>query len=114
MILSEPQCDTLYLELLPEIAEAHTIFAVEALPGQYDQRADSAAQCVQIITKERPVVRAAKVYAFLGEISEADLQKMKNYLIKSGGKQRSGLWKSRQRCKMKSKSRKQCFSWKAS
>ncbi len=81
LILSEPQCDTLYLEALPEIAETHTIFAVEALPGQYDQRADSAAQCVQIITKERPVVRAAKVYAFLGEISEADLQKMKNYLI---------------------------------
>ena len=81
LIISEPQCDNLYREELPEITGAHTIFAVEALPGQYDQRADSAAQCVQIITKERPVVRAAKVYAFLGEISEADLQKMKNYLI---------------------------------
>ena len=81
LIISEPQCDNLYREELPEITGAHTIFAVEALPGQYDQRAASAAQCVQIITKERPVVRAAKVYAFLGEISEADLQKMKNYLI---------------------------------
>ena len=81
LIFSEPQCDELYREELPEIAGEHTIFAVEALPGQYDQRADSAAQCVQIITKERPVVQAAKVYAFLGEISNADLQKMKQYLI---------------------------------
>ena len=81
LIFSEPQCDALYREELPEIDGAHTIFAVEALPGQYDQRADSAAQCVQIITKERPVVRAAKVYAFLGSVSDADLQKMKQYLM---------------------------------
>ncbi len=81
LIFSEPQCDELYREELPKIAGEHTIFAVESLPGQYDQRADSAAQCVQIITKERPVVQAAKVYAFLGEISNADLQKMKQYLI---------------------------------
>jgi len=81
LIFSEPQCDNLYRETLPEIAGPHTIFAVEALPGQYDQRADSAAQCVQIITKERPIVRVAKVYAFLGNICDADLQKMKQYLI---------------------------------
>ena len=81
LIFSEPQCDQLYREELPEIEGAHTVFAVEALPGQYDQRADSAAQCVQIITKERPLVRAAKVYAFLGTISDADLKKMKEYLI---------------------------------
>lgn len=81
LILSEPQCDNLYWEEMPAIEGAHTVFAVEALPGQYDQRADSAAQCVQIISKERPLVRVAKVYAFLGNISDADLQKMKNYLI---------------------------------
>ena len=81
LIFSEPQCDNLYREELPEIEGEHVIFAVEALPGQYDQRADSAAQCVQIITKERPVVRAAKVYAFLGSVSDADLQKMKKHLI---------------------------------
>lgn len=81
LIFSEPQCDTLYRETLPEIEGAHTIFAVEALPGQYDQRADSAAQCVQILTRERPLVRVAKVYAFLGEISASDLQKMKQHLI---------------------------------
>ena len=81
LIFSEPQCDNLYRENLPEIEGEHIIFAVEALPGQYDQRADSAAQCVQIITKERPVVRAAKVYAFLGSVSDADLQKMKKHLI---------------------------------
>ncbi len=81
LIFSEPQCDNLYRENLPEIEGEHIIFAVEALPGQYDQRADSAAQCVQIITKERPVVRAAKVYAFLGSVSDSDLQKMKKHLI---------------------------------
>ena len=81
LIFSEPQCDNLYREELPEIEGEHIIFAVEALPGQYDQRADSAAQCVQIITKERPVVRAAKVYAFLGSVSDTDLQKMKKHLI---------------------------------
>lgn len=81
LIFSEPQCDELYREELPAIEGAHTIFAVEALPGQYDQRADSAAQCVQILTKDRPLVRVAKVYAFLGNISDADLQKMKKHLI---------------------------------
>ena len=81
LIFSEPQCDELYREELPAIDGAHTIFAVEALPGQYDQRADSAAQCVQILTKERPLVRVAKVYAFLGTIGESDLQKMKKHLI---------------------------------
>ena len=81
LIFSEPQCDNLYREELPAIEGAHTIFAVEALPGQYDQRADSAAQCVQIFTKDRPLVRVAKVYAFMGEISESDLLKMKKHLI---------------------------------
>ena len=81
LIFSEPQCDNLYREELPAIEGAHTIFAVEALPGQYDQRADSAAQCVQILTKDRPLVRVAKVYAFMGEISESDLLKMKKHLI---------------------------------
>ncbi len=80
-IFSEPQCDLLYRETLPEIPGAHTLLAVEALPGQYDQRADSAAQCAQLLTKERPLVRAATVYAFLGEVGAQDLQKIEQYLI---------------------------------
>ncbi|MFA6780312.1 MAG: phosphoribosylformylglycinamidine synthase, partial [Paludibacteraceae bacterium] len=79
-ILSEPNCDFVYDEQLPELNA--TRFAVEFLPGQYDQRADSAAQCVQLLTcKERPLVRTATVYALSGEISPEQLQKIKNYLI---------------------------------
>ena len=82
LIVAEPQCDYLYNENMPVIEGPHQLLAVEALPGQYDQRADSAAQCMQIFTKgEKPVVKTAKVYAFLGEIAEADLEKMKAYLI---------------------------------
>ena len=63
LILSEPQCDALYAETMPKIDGEHSIFAVESLPGQYDQRADSAAQCIQVIAQgERPLVKAAKVY----------------------------------------------------
>lgn len=82
LIISEPQCDMLYFEQMPAIHENHTLLAVEALPGQYDQRADSAAQCMQLITKgNRPVVKAAKIYAFLGQISASDLEKIRRYLI---------------------------------
>ena len=63
-ILSEPNCDFVYDETLPAM-DGLQLFAVESLPGQYDQRADSAAQCVQLLTqKERPVFRTATVYAF--------------------------------------------------
>ncbi len=58
------------------------IFAVEALPGQFDQRADSAEQCIQIISRgERPVVRFAKVYALYGDLMPADIDAVKNYVI---------------------------------
>lgn len=82
LIISEPQCDYLYYEELPQIAPAHQTFAVESLPGQYDQRADSAAQCLQVISNGiKPTVKTAKVYVLLGDISAEDLQKAKNYLI---------------------------------
>ncbi|MBP5330834.1 MAG: phosphoribosylformylglycinamidine synthase, partial [Lachnospiraceae bacterium] len=59
-----------------------TVFAVEYLPGQFDQRADSAAQCIQIISqKERPLVRSARVYVLYGNITDADLAAIKNYVI---------------------------------
>ena len=67
-VFSEPQTDIITDEL-PETGAA--VFAVEYLPGQFDQRADSAAQCIQIISKgERPTVRTAKVYLLCGELSE--------------------------------------------
>ena len=82
LIISEPQCDYLYAESLPELRENHQIFAVESLPGQYDQRADSAAQCLQVITGGvKPLVKTAKVYFLVGDISDEDLTKAKTYLI---------------------------------
>ena len=79
-ILSEPQVDQLWDETMPEAEGA--LLAVEALPGQYDQRADSCAQCIQMLTGgERPTVRSATVYVLSGELSAADLDKAKGYLI---------------------------------
>ncbi len=81
-IFSEPQCDDCYDELLPEISGTHKTLCVEALPGQYDQRADSCAQCIQIMTCQgRPLVRAAKVYVLMGSLSDEDMAVIKNYLI---------------------------------
>ena len=66
-VFSEPQLDDVSDELR---SEDETVFAVEYLPGQFDQRADSAAQCIQIISQgERPVVRTAKVYLLKGDLS---------------------------------------------
>ncbi len=78
-VFSEPPCDNVYYQL-PTPAGAD-VFAVEYLPGQYDQRADSAAQCVQLLTKKaRPLVRCATVYMVKGA-SAAKLEEIKNYLI---------------------------------
>jgi len=80
-ILSEPPVDNAYDEDFPR-AEDETVFAVEYLPGQYDQRADSADQCIQIITrKEKPVVTNARVFVLRGELSPGDVARIKKYLI---------------------------------
>ncbi|MCF0123668.1 MAG: phosphoribosylformylglycinamidine synthase [Ruminiclostridium sp.] len=77
-ILSEPQLD-LVTDTLPE---GGLIFAVEYLPGQFDQRADSAAQCIQILSQgERPLVRSARVYQLLGSLTTEDIAAIKKYLI---------------------------------
>ena len=61
---------------------AETIFAVEALPGQFDQRADSAAACIQLMTRgARPVVRTADIYRLSGNLSAEDVERVKRYLI---------------------------------
>ena len=81
-VFSEPQVDTVYDEHCPLPENPHTVLAVEALPGQFDQRADSAAQCIQLMTGgERPTVRAAAVYLLLGTLSAGDVEKIRSYLI---------------------------------
>ena len=77
-VFSEPQVDNTYTELDAE----GTVFAVEPLPGQFDQRADSAAQCIQIISQgERPLVRTAKVYVLTGELTDEELTAIRKYVI---------------------------------
>ncbi|MBQ8503174.1 MAG: phosphoribosylformylglycinamidine synthase [Clostridia bacterium] len=79
-VFSEPQLDIASDSLTYE--ENDTVFAVEYLPGQFDQRADSAAQCIQIISQgERPTIKTAKVYILSGDISESELAEIKKYVI---------------------------------
>ena len=79
-IFSEPQLDDISDE--PCFAGAAAVFAVEPLPGQFDQRADSAAQCIQLQSQgDRPVVRSAKVYALYGALTEDDIAAVKKYVI---------------------------------
>ena len=78
-VFSEPQ-----LDIVSDVinSEGYSCFAVEYLPGQFDQRADSAAQCIQIISKsERPTVRTAKVYLLKGELSADEIDTIKKYVI---------------------------------
>ncbi len=78
-VLSEPQLDDISEN--PNL-ECDRLFAVEFLPGQFDQRANSCAECIQIISKgERPLVRTAKVYCLYGSISDDELAQIKKYVI---------------------------------
>ena len=78
-IFSEPQLDIVSDEL---DAKGGIVFAVEPLPGQFDQRADSAAQCIQLQSQgDRPIVRSAKVYVLYGTLTEADIDRIKKYVI---------------------------------
>ena len=79
-VFSEPPCDEVWFETLP-VEEGASVFAVEYLPGQYDQRADSASQCIQLLTrKPRPAVRCARVYVVTGASAE-EISRIKKYLI---------------------------------
>ena len=78
-VFSEPQLDIATAEV--DLSGA-TVFAVEFLPGQFDQRADSAAQCIQIISQgDRPTVKSAKVYALYGSLTADELAEIKKYVI---------------------------------
>ena len=77
-VFSEPQLDLTSGEI--DASGAAAVFAVEPLPGQFDQRADSAAQCIQLLSQgERPRIRTAKVYALYGTLSEKDVEAVKHH-----------------------------------
>ena len=81
IVFSEPTVDLKHYETL-SLNSTETAFAIEYLPGQYDQRADSAAQCIQILTqRERPLVKTAKVIVLKGKITEIEINKIKDYCI---------------------------------
>lgn len=81
IIFAEPTVDAVVDEIM-DFNPEERVLAIEYLPGQYDQRADSAAQCIQILAhRERPEVRVAKLIVFTGDISETEYQKIKNYCI---------------------------------
>ena len=78
-VFSEPQLDNVTFE---DENDGSVTFAVEYLPGQYDQRADSASQCIQIISQgERPLIKTAKVYKLYGALTDEDVASIKKYLI---------------------------------
>ena len=107
-VFSEPQNDEIYDEIMPAIEDGSRVLAVEALPGQYDQRADSCAQCIRLLMHEKQVddpsafqpmeptkimctknaeepspcfSQTAKIYVFSGDISDSDMNKLRSYLI---------------------------------
>ncbi len=80
-VFSEPQVDVASDTLL-KMQEENFVFAVEYLPGQFDQRANSASECIQLITKgERPIIKTSKVYILCGKLSEKDKSTIKEYVI---------------------------------
>lgn len=84
-IFSEPQSDKVFRETIPAEPD-ETVIAIEYLPGQYDQRADSATQCMALLRNasllgEAATVRCARVFALKGKLSAGDLEKIRNYLV---------------------------------
>lgn len=81
-VFSEPQLDNIYKKLSEANIGNAFIFATEYLPGQFDQRADGAAQCIQIISQgEKPLIKTAKIYALYGKLTKNDIEKIKKYII---------------------------------
>ena len=81
-IFSETNLDVVYYNELENINENDRVFAIEYLPGQYDQRGDWAAQCIQIVNEgKRPNISTAKVYVLSGNISDTDFDRIKSYCI---------------------------------
>ena len=88
-VFSEPQVDDTMTECP---TGDFKVFAVESLPGQFDQRADSASQCIQLMTQgDRPLVRTAKVYLLSGDLTMEDIEKIKKYVINPVESREAGL-----------------------
>ena len=94
-VFSEPPVDILYRETI-DVPENGCVFSVEALPGQFDQRADSAVQCVQFLNEnETPVIRTAETYILLGDITEEEIDRIKKYCINPVDSRETGMEKPR-------------------
>ena len=92
-VFSEPPVDILYRETV-EVPENGCIFSVEALPGQFDQRSDSAVQCIQFLDEnQKPVIRTAETYILQGEITEEELDRIKKYCINPVDSRETGMEK---------------------
>ncbi len=92
-VFSEPPVDDLYLEKF-EVADNAHVFSVEYLPGQFDQRADSAVQCVQFLNENaQPIIRSATTYVIEGDITEAELCAIKNHCINPVDSRETGIEK---------------------
>ena len=77
-VFSEPQVD----DVSDTVPTGTVVFAVEPLPGQFDQRADSAAQCIQILSQgDRPLVRTAKIYVLEGQLTAEEVEAIRSYVI---------------------------------
>ncbi|MDE7046073.1 MAG: phosphoribosylformylglycinamidine synthase, partial [Acetatifactor sp.] len=92
-VFSEPPVDDLYEERI-EIPEDGRVFSVEFLPGQFDQRADSAVQCIQFLKEsEEPVIRTAVTYMILGDITEEEFDRIRAYCINPVDSRETGMEK---------------------
>ncbi len=92
-VFSEPPVDILYKEEIP-VAEGARVFSVEYLPGQFDQRADSAIQCVQFLKEdEQPIIKSATTYVIEGDITEEEFEAIKNHCINPVDSRETGMVK---------------------
>ena len=92
-VFSEPPVDVLYKEQIP-MAEGARVFSVEYLPGQFDQRADSAVQCVQFLKEdEQPIIKSATTYVIEGTVSDEEFEAIKNHCINPVDSRETGMVK---------------------
>jgi phosphoribosylformylglycinamidine synthase len=92
-VFSEPQCDQVFYGVTIPADQDERYFGVEYLPGQYDQRRDSAEQCIELVTGVKPVVKTARIYLLQGNppLSDATLEGVKRYLINPVDSQEASL-----------------------
>ncbi|MDD3278382.1 MAG: phosphoribosylformylglycinamidine synthase [Lachnospiraceae bacterium] len=93
VVFAEPPVDTLYKEEFP-MADDARVFSVEFLPGQFDQRADSAVQCVQFLKEdEKPIIRSATTYVIEGKMSDAEFEAIQEHCINPVDSRKTGIEK---------------------